>query len=229
MINIAVICEGQTEALFIKEIFNTYFNGKIIFYPMTIPTSTNKKGGCLDYEKTKAFIHKINKTESYNYITTMFDYYALKSNFPDINNSSIDNPDIYIKINNLENSLKRDIDNLINNTKKFIPYYQLYEFETLLYTDIDKFKIADPEWKDEYIGALKNDIKNYDNIELINNSKETSPSHRIEKIFIMPRYNKLFHGIKIIKEIGLDNIRQKCKHFDDWCKKLESCITIQTI
>lgn len=48
MINIAVICEGQTEAQFIKDIFNTYFNGKIIFHPMTISTSINKKGGSLD-------------------------------------------------------------------------------------------------------------------------------------------------------------------------------------
>lgn len=229
MINIAVICEGQTEVQFINNIFNTYFDGKIIFHPMTIPTSVNKKGGSLDYEKAKKFIYNINKTVLYNYITTMFDYYALKSNFPDINNSSIDNSDIYIKINNLENSFKRDIDNLINNTEKFIPYYQLYEFETLLYTDINKFKIADPEWKDKYIDALKNDIKNYDNIELINNGIETSPSHRIKKIFVMPKYKKLIHSIKIIKAIGIDNIRNKCRHFDEWCKKLETCMTIQTI
>ncbi len=60
-----------------------------------------------------------------------------------MNNVNIDNQDIYIKINNLEKSFKNDIDKLIENVEKFIPYYQLYEFETLLYADIDQFESAD--------------------------------------------------------------------------------------
>lgn len=224
MINIAVVCEGQTEVQFIKYIFNIYFKGRIILHPMTIPTSTNHKGGSLDYDRVKKFIQNISKINKFKYITTMFDYYALNSKFPDIKNPSIDNNDIYKRITSLENSFKKDIDSIINNIKEFIPYYQLHEFETLLFTDIDKFLVADPEWQDKYIDALKKDIKDYKNIELINNSTETSPSHRIEKIFVIPRYKKIIHSIRIIEAIGIDNIRQKCRHFDEWCKKLESCV-----
>lgn len=141
-----------------------------------------------------------------------------------MNNVNIDNQDIYIKINNLEKSFKNDIDKLIENVEKFIPYYQLYEFETLLYADIDQFESADSEWEDKYIQTLKEDVAGFENIEEINNSRETSPSHRIEKIFVMPKYKKLIHSIKIIEKIGIDNIRNKCRHFNEWCKKLESCI-----
>lgn len=222
MINIAVICEGQTEAKFISQVFNSYFDSKLFLYPITIPTSENKKGGCLKYERVKKIINNISQNKFYNYITTMFDYYALNSDFPDINNNTVYNPDIYITIRNLENSFKNDIDNKINNTIQFIPYYQLHEFETLLYTDINNFLQADSEWTKKQINTLQKDVKDYDNIELINNCIDTSPSHRIEKIFNKPKYNKMIHGIKIIQATGLDNIRAKCRHFNEWCVKLET-------
>ncbi|HEC1684776.1 TPA: DUF4276 family protein, partial [Campylobacter jejuni] len=65
-------------------------------------------------------------------------------------------------------------------------------------------------------------IEKYNNPELINNSKETSPSNRLKKILSFPSYNKILHGGRIAKEIGIDNIRLKCRHFNKWCEKIHS-------
>lgn len=72
-----------------------YTNGSRIGWTSK-PTSTNHKGGSLDYDMVKKFIQNICKINKFKYITTMFDYYALNSKFPDIKNPSINNM-IYIK------------------------------------------------------------------------------------------------------------------------------------
>jgi len=73
--------------------------------------------------------------------------------------------------------------------------------------------------------ALQNDIKEYDNIELINESDNTAPSKRIEKCFNQYCHEKATAGIYIALEIGLDKIRGKCQHFNDWIEKIENLST----
>ena len=54
----------------------------------------------------------------------------------------------------------------------------------------------------------------------INDSPETAPSKRVEHL--VAGYQKPLLGTLAVLEIGLDCIRQECKHFDDWLSKLES-------
>lgn len=68
---------------------------------------------------------------------------------------------------------------------------------------------------------LKKIIQDFNNPELINNSPQTSPSHRLKNIF--PRYRKVTHGRIIAQNITITHIRNKCKHFDEWCKKFHRC------
>jgi hypothetical protein len=56
--------------------------------------------------------------------------------------------------------------------------------------------------------------------EEINDSKETAPSKRIEKI--VSNYAKITSGIPLAEDIGLKEIREKCLLFNDWIKWLES-------
>jgi uncharacterized protein YbcV (DUF1398 family) len=107
----------------------------------------------------------------------------------------------------------------------------LHEFETLLLSDLNKFQeyYIDEDDIDQKILALKNDIKEHDNIELINESENTAPSKRIEKFFNQYCYEKATAGIYIASEIGLDKIREKCQHFNDWIKKMESLHSLPVI
>lgn len=226
MIRIFVICEGQTEERFIKDIFAPYFNPqKFYIQPLMIPTSKTGKGGALSYQRVKDFICNKLKEDENAYLTTMFDYYAIDNNFPGTNNNI---SDIYKKVSFLENEFYKDILSTVATARdKFIPYFQLHEFESLLFSDIDKIILGDPSWNYNHkklLNQLKNEMKNNfsNNPELINNSLQTSPSHRLEAIFISPKYKKVLHGNIIAKEIGIVQILNSCMHFKDWHDKLNS-------
>ena len=146
MIRVFVICEGQTEERFIKDIFASYFNPqKFYIQPLMIPTSKTGKGGALNYQRVKDFICDKLKEDENAYLTTMFDYYAIDNNFHGTNNNI---SDIYKKVSFLENEFYKDILSTVATARdKFIPYFQLHEFESLLFSDIDKIIIlGDPSW-----------------------------------------------------------------------------------
>ena len=217
MRRVYIICEGQTEENFIKEVFAPYFNPQIVAIQ---PLLVGKKGGALSYDRVKNFILNLAKNDTATYITTMFDYYALDTNFPGHNQLNT-SWDIYKKVKYLEEKFKDDINSNLPNTlnDRFIPYIQPHEFESLLFSDINEIVKADPGWnkKAALISSLSKIVNEYPNPEEINNSPSTSPSHRLVKILNLPKYRKVLHGTAIAKNIGIENIRQKCYHFDEWC------------
>ena len=217
MRRVYIICEGQTEENFIKEVLAPYFDPQIVAIQ---PLLVDKKGGALSYDRVKDFILKLAKADSTVYITTMFDYYALDTNFPGHNQLNA-SWDIYKKVAHLEIEFGNDINSNLPNTPndRFIPYIQPHEFESLLFSDINEIVKADPDWnkKAALISSLSEIVNEYPNPEEINNSPDTSPSHRLIKILNLPKYRKVLHGTAIAKNIGIENIRQKCKHFDEWC------------
>ncbi|EAT99061.1 MAG: DUF4276 family protein [Campylobacter concisus] len=214
MRRVYIICEGQTEENFIKEVFAPYFNPQIVAIQ---PLLVGKKGGALSYDRVKNFILNLAKNDTATYITTMFDYYALDTNFPGHNQLNAI-PDIYKKVKYLEKKFRDDINSFFSNNR-FFPYIQPHEFESLLFSDINEIVKADPGWnkKAALISSLSKIVNDYPNPEEINNSPSTSPSHRLGQILNLPKYRKVLHGATIAKNIGIDNIRQKCKHFDEWC------------
>ncbi|HDZ4981167.1 TPA: DUF4276 family protein [Campylobacter jejuni] len=219
-----VICEGQSEEKFINETLGSYFyNANIYLIPLTIPTSKGHKGGALSYDRVVDFIIKKLKQDPQAFMTTMFDYYGLDDEFLKENTM---NADIYECIEKIQKNFDEAIRQKCD-TNQFFSYIQPHEFESLLFSDITKILKADAEWDERLICELEDIIKKYDNPELINNSKETSPSHRLKKIFSCPSYKKVLHGSKIAKEIGIDNIRSKCQHFNQWCKKIHNLKTYQ--
>ena len=105
---------------------------------------------------------------------------------------------------------------------RFIPYIQLHEFESLLYTNLDILLLEYEDKKDE-VEKLKLQLSQppfNNNPELINDKRETSPSHRI--IGLIPQYQKVNSGSLITDLITIDKIRASCNHFNEWLLKLEN-------
>lgn len=136
MKRIIIICEGQTERDFCKEVLAPY----LWQYGITIQTPLIKiSGGGIvkwDYLRKQAETHL--KESSSVFVSTFIDYYGLyeKYNFPkweegnkiyDINN----------RILFLEEAMKEDISESLQH--RFIPYLQLHEFEALLFIDLQMF------------------------------------------------------------------------------------------
>lgn len=171
----------------------------------------------LDYLRKQAETHL--KESSSVFVSTFIDYYGLyeKYNFPkweegnkiyDINN----------RILFLEEAMKEDISESLQH--RFIPYLQLHEFEALLFIDLQMFYEQVPKSDLVGIDELKETFAKYSNPEMINNSKNTSPGHRLERI--IKGYKKPLYGHYLAEAIGIQRIRTKCPRFDNWITTLIS-------
>jgi hypothetical protein len=142
----------------------------------------------------------------YDYVTTLYDFYGFEG------------------LEEFENkeSLCRRIKNqgVLQQMDNIIPYVQMYEFEALLFSDLDilcKYMDDDPIVVQKYIELFKHNLKGQ-KPEQVNNSLLTAPSKRIHSIF--RRYKKSIYGYVIAQEIGVSKIRKMCPNFNSWIEKL---------
>jgi hypothetical protein len=115
----------------------------------------------------------------------------------------------------LEEALAKDI-----HDSRFIPYIQLHEFEALLFSRIECLGTVYTSRHGE-IAELERLSADYKSPELIDDGENSAPSKRIgEKV---PEYlrAKATVGPIVAGEIGLDVVRGKCPHFNDWLIRLE--------
>jgi hypothetical protein len=223
MIRLNIIVEGQTEELFVNNTLVDHL-GQFEVYTSACRITTNKakgkKGGLENYVKVENDINRWLKQQNKQDVrfTTMFDLYALPNEFPSFEQANkLSDP--YRKVEALESAFANSI-----NDNRFIPYIQLYEFESLIFTNLEELYKSFPEY-DQYrndINRLSIECSSYSSPELINQGVTTAPSKRLGKV--IPRYDKLKTTLapQVIQKIGLSNIRAKCPHFDRWITQLES-------
>lgn len=218
-----VLCEGQTEERFVKEVLSPYLQQFGIFpKPILLITSKKKnaKGGMLSYTQAKLDLTLLRKQYRDNDIerhifTTMFDYYALPEDFPGFKESKLLS-DVRKRISFLESEFFEEM-----ATDVFIPYIQLHEFEALLFVDIDQLR---PEYPlaEANILKLKLETDKYGDPEMIDDGPATAPSKRIitalEKFY---HYNKVKSGASVTSRIGMDALLENCRHFRDWIERIK--------
>lgn len=220
-----ILCEGQTEEKFVKEVLKPYLSGFGIVVKSRLLVTSRKKnanGGMISYQQVKNdlslwMMEVAHRSSETHYFTTMFDMYALPDDFPGFRRSK-DASDAYVMVEAIENAFGADI-----NSHRFIPYIQLHEFEALLFCGIEKLSSDYPKCKKE-IESLAEVLHSYqDNPELIDNSPITAPSKRIIKAIEgnrLYRYNKPTTGASVTKAIGMEQLTTRCRHFSEWVKKL---------
>jgi hypothetical protein len=154
--------------------------------------------------------HKGNQVR----FTTMLDLYALYHDFPDAEEARLLSPDERVK--RLEDAFAADIDD-----GRFIPHVQLYEFETILFCDPDKFSVY-YENRDREIAELKAIATKAGGPEQINDGRHSAPSKRIAKLFADYPDAKPAVSAAISEAIGVDVVRRQCPHFNKWLSILEA-------
>ena len=220
-IRLNLIVEGQTEEGFVNNILAPHLGAYSVWASarcvMTKRTARAKySGGIPNYAKAKNDILNWLREDSNSdaRFTTMFDLYGLPDDFPGYEDAMrTDNP--YDRVRHLEDALREDI-----SDRRFIPYIQLHEFESLLLSDPSKFDVHFLN-DDTGIRNLVQLVSDYESPELIDQGTETAPSKRI--ISEIPRYEKqkTSAGPRVAEAIGLPTIRAKCKHFSEWVNDLE--------
>ncbi|MFB2979514.1 DUF4276 family protein [Microseira sp. BLCC-F43] len=222
MIRLHIIAEGPTEETFIRDLLSEHLGGFNIstdvrrVNPGSKPKrSKADRGGVLNYENAKKDIQRWLREDKNKdaRFTSMFDLYALPNNFPGFDEAKkYSKP--YEKVEYLEQAFGLDI-----NDYRFLPYIQLHEFEALILSEPSKLNNIFVGYE-EAIDQLVQKCEGYESPELINEGQTTAPSKRI--IQAIPGYSKISDGLTIVQSIGLDNIRSKCHHFNQWIARLEN-------
>jgi len=217
MMRTYLLVEGQTEEAFVREVLAPHFERhRLYLTPIIVGTSPGHKGGVVSYAKIKPQIQRICQHDAGAYVSTLFDLYALPTDFPG------KTAPLYPaqgsgrqKAEFLEACMAKDI-----AKPNFIPNLLVHEFEALLFVQPDKFS----EWTNNRVALqrLLADAQAHDTPEDINESPQTAPSKRI--LAAMPGYQKTFHGPLIAAEIGLDALRAACPHFHTFLEKLEALV-----
>lgn len=212
MKNIYIYCEGPTEESFINEILYPYFlNVEIIVRPIVCETKRTVakkfRGGVSDYGKIKRELTMLCKSHKHEYITTMFDYYAMPNNTPNIN---CQDSDICNRMKKIEAAINTDI-----GEPNCLFHFMLHEFEGILFSNPASFSIIADDTIVEQIQEIKD---SFPTPEHINSSPETAPSKRLEKL--IPNYAKIKNGTLLSKNMGIDIILEQCPHFREWIESI---------
>jgi hypothetical protein len=218
-----IIVEGQTEERFVKDTLSLYLgNFSISTNVRCVETGRNKstifRGGLFKYQKARGDIIKWMKEDQNQevFFTTMFDLYALPKDFPSNNGAQVI-LDPYHKVNFLEKEFASDI-----TDRRFIPYLQLHEFESLLF--VKPSYLGEIFFEEiQNVAKLEEIVRKYgDNPEMINDGFSTAPSKRIIQLFPSYDSQKPTAGAKIAEMIGISELKGRCKHFGEWISKLEN-------
>jgi hypothetical protein len=219
MIRIHVICEGQTEEMFVNEVLAECFLPKNICLIPALIGKPGHKGGNFRFERLLTDVRARLLGDATAYCTTFFDFYGLPESFPGKEEAKeID--EMPRKADCLLAALSARLQAELGEAplRRFIPYVQMYEFEGLLFSHPERF--AQGINQTDLGDSLQKIRDAFDSPEAINNSRATAPSKRICKLY--SGYEKPIHGSLAAIEIGLDIIRQECGRFDEWLKRLEA-------
>jgi hypothetical protein len=218
MIRVHVICEGQTEEMFVNEVLGKSLLAKGIYLYPSLIGIPGHKGGAVKFDRLKIDIRNYLLKDRTAYCTTFFDFYGLPTEFP--GKASI-HPSMHAegKANCITQELTSELAGVIGQEpmRRFIPYVQMYEFEGLLFSD--PAKAAQAIERPDLTSCFSSIRDEFSSPEEINDSIETAPGKRLQKLH--PGYEKVIHGSLAAIEIGLGRIRSECRLFDAWVSSLE--------
>lgn len=210
MKRLVFIVEGDTELILVNNLIIPYLISRGITAPMhgqTIITNRKqfKKGGVGSFGK---YQNEVNRTFAQGnvIVTSIIDFFKLPTDFPGytVDSSRIDQIELAVW-------------NQMGSNPDFIPYIQRHEVEALMFSDREGLEfVIDDVRQMQQIDQI---IQQYANPEDINNSPQTAPSKRLERIF---GYDKVDDGELILDMMEIETIINKCPRFAAWVNKLET-------
>lgn len=210
-----IVGEGPTEEQFVNGVLRKYFLENEIYDVRCILMSTSPgyKGGSVSFGRFKHNVEKLLDYENDIIVTSLIDFFRLKSDFPKYQEAQNRYPNDKVqRVSYLEEAIAEHI-----NHPRFIPYIQLHEFESLLFASNEGFKII-PEIPANNRALLAQAVQDYDNPEHLNDGASTAPSKRLE--LLIPGYQKTLHGPLIADFVTIEKMLERCVRFRNWIETL---------
>lgn len=225
MTRVHVACEGPTELTFVREVLQPSMPRLhlIAFLPGKLVSRNGRgRGGDIRYGRVWQDFTIALKNDPACYCTTFFDYYALGTDFPELNEPVGSEP--HAKAQRIELAVDQDISHRMGrnfNPGRFRCFLAMHEFEGLLFSAPSSLALglgrADIE------ATLHSVRDGFATPEHINDSREPAPSKRlIAACSVGEKYDKVTGGNVAALEVGLEAMRRECTHFRGWLEWLES-------
>ena len=221
MIEVIVVGEGQTEETFVRDVLApplAIFD--IRLQPRLVDTSQTGRGGALSRDRVLRVLRNTLRERSDTYVTTFFDLYGLRGDFPGIPEARA-KMDPLQKCRVIQDALAQAAVELSGcRADRFFAHIQPHEFEALLFSNVSSFGEVKSDWK-RFVAKLQSVRDDATTPEHINDGPETHPSRRLVNL-LQPRYRKVLHGNGVATSIGVARIRSECRHFDSWVTHIET-------
>ena len=206
MMRLAVSVEGQTEEAFVKGVLSDLLRqSEIEPFPILIGRARSKGQGGGNVSVQRLVSEMVNLRRSHDAVTSLVDFYGFGEGKA-------------ATVEALEERLLREIEVQMPDARCFFPYVQRYEFEGVLFSDVEAFRVigqrTDPE-----IERLWTIRQAFSTPEDINDDPNGAPSKRIESA--ISGYRKRLHGPMVARQVGMEKIRTECPRFNAWLTRLE--------
>ena len=149
--------------------------------------------------------------------TTFFDFYGVGSGFPAFPPKTSSRDAVHLLERALKQHMLESLPASLRVDVRFIPYFQLHEFEALLFSD--PIALAAGIYQPQLASVFQQIREQFPTPEEINNDRATAPSKRI--LAVHHGYRKVLGGTLAAIKIGITKMRTQCPHFNDWVTTLE--------
>ena len=223
MINVYAVTDGKSEQAFAQQVVAVHLAAQGVFLEAALVGKPGRKGGGRSWASVRRDLVNFLKMSRYGrpvHVTTMFDYYGMPPGWPGRKKAA--SLPLVHKATTIKKAMAEDIRRCMGaefDASRFVPYVQMHELEALILADPSRLADEFPERRAE-AEALGQSIGNADP-ESVDDGQTTAPSKRI--IAQIPEYKrrKATAAANVLKLIGLQSLRVKCAHFDDWISSLE--------
>lgn len=229
MSKLLCICEGTSERNFVTHVLQPYFNQKGVHVSLETvllgwrhPMAQGAGGDVRFSRLLKDLSFLFAGGLAYDAVTTLFDYYGLKSDWTGLSQVTQEmRPER--KASCVEQAAARDLclhfsGSYPTEVAKVMTNVFMHEYEGLMFSNVAS--IVNITRASKALPELSAIACSFPEPEAINDGENTAPSKRL--ISAQVNYSKTFHGHRIISDIGIDVIRSKCPHFHAWLSKIES-------
>ena len=208
VIRLAILVEGDTEEEFVKQLLTQHLRKLGV---ESCPVKPGGRGGNISVERLVPQMVKLQW--NFDFVTSLVDFYGFRRRVSGETAGE------------LERRIDLEVDRQITHDwdqSSVFAYVQQYEFEGLLFSDIDAFRTL-PDIPSESVESLRRIRDRFTTPEDIDDGPQTAPSKRIGRA--VKGYNKRLYGPLIAIETGLGTIRRECPRFNGWMDRLESLET----
>ena len=225
MTRLHIVCEGQTEETFVREVLIPALCPPLIVDYSLVETSPGHKGGGLSYPRVERHLRNLLRQTSAPFVTTLFDLYRLDSGFPRYAEAAGKPLEQRLRLLNV--GFHESVVAVAGcQPDRFVPYIQPYEFEALLFSDVPALIGLETEWKraEQKLQAVRDGAETPEHI---NDGPTTKPAAHLERHLTQPNYSKRLDGPRAASRIGLPKIEQECRYFAAWLASLRELAALE--